>query len=212
MRQEVLAEKMMKSALDALVVALGAEGCAVVDLLGDGVASSVLHQVGHPGPDVLHTALNQLEANDREPSQVLAPDGRLVMVCPSQRTYGEQAGFVLWRPPGSRLWDDDELDLAGSATGVIRVILDHDAIQREMARQARTDPLTGLLNRRAFMEEIARRIDRAEREQQPGTVMFVDLDHFKAVNDRHGHEAGDQVLREMAALLRDTVMPVLPLV
>ena len=61
------------------------------------------------------------------------------------------ARLVLLAPLG--LWDADELALAGSATGVIRVILEHDAIQREMAMQARTDPLTGLLNRRAFRED-----------------------------------------------------------
>ena len=64
------------------------------------------------------------------------------------------------------------------------MVLEHEAIQQEMARQARTDPLTGLLNRRAFLEEMARHIDRLDREDQPGTLMFADLDYFKPVNDR----------------------------
>ena len=85
--------------------------------------------------------------------------------------------------------------------------LEHEAIQREMMRQARTDPLTGLLNRRAFREEVLRHTDRADREGVPSTLMFVDLDHFKAVNDRLGHEAGDRVLVRTAELLRDTVRP-----
>jgi diguanylate cyclase (GGDEF)-like protein len=87
------------------------------------------------------------------------------------------------------------------------VILDHEAIQREMARQARTDPLTGLLNRRAFLDELARRIERLDREALPGTLIFVDLDHFKALNDEAGHDAGDAALIAAAALLRDTVRP-----
>lgn len=207
MRQEVLAERMMKSALDALVAALAAEGCAVVDMLGDGVASSVLHQVGIVLPDVLHSAMTLLEAGDENPAQTLAPDGRLILVCPARQRYGHQAGFVLWRPPGARRWDADEMALAGSATGVIRVILEHDAIQQEMALQARTDPLTGLLNRRAFLDEMNRRVERLEREALPGTLMFIDLDNFKALNDYRGHDVGDEALCVVAAMLRQTFRP-----
>jgi diguanylate cyclase (GGDEF)-like protein len=76
-----------------------------------------------------------------------------------------------------------------------------------MARQARSDPLTGLLNRRAFLDEATRRIDRLERENLPGTLMFVDLDHFKTLNDRCGHHRGDEALRAVANLLRVTVRP-----
>jgi diguanylate cyclase (GGDEF)-like protein len=87
------------------------------------------------------------------------------------------------------------------------MVLEHVAIQMEMQRQARTDPLTGLLNRRAFMEELHRHIERLEREEQPGTLMFCDLDFFKPVNDRLGHEVGDQVLMRTAELLRKAVRP-----
>jgi diguanylate cyclase (GGDEF)-like protein len=87
------------------------------------------------------------------------------------------------------------------------MVLEHEAIQREMAKQARTDPLTGLLNRRAFIEEMARQIDRLDREGLPGKLMFADLDNFKPLNDGLGHEAGDEALRRVAKLLRDTVRP-----
>jgi diguanylate cyclase (GGDEF)-like protein len=97
--------------------------------------------------------------------------------------------------------------LINSAAGLIRMVLEHDAIQREMGRQARTDPLTGLMNRRAFLEELSRHIDRLDREEQPGTLLFADLDYFKPVNDRLGHEVGDQVLVRTANVLRNTVRP-----
>ena len=76
-----------------------------------------------------------------------------------------------------------------------------------MARQARTDPLTGLLNRRAFVEEAQRRIDRLEREGLPGTLMFVDLDRLKPLNDQLGHEAGDAALVLTSTVLRRMVRP-----
>ncbi len=207
MRQEVLAERMMRSALEALVSALGAEGCAVVDMLGDGVSPGIMHRVGMPLPEILHTAMSLLEGNDIEPSHAIAVGGCSVMVCPSRQRYGDQAGFVLWRDPSARDWDEDEMALAGSATGIIRVILEHDAIQREMAFQARTDSLTGLLNRRAFLDEVSRRVERLEHEELPATMMFVDLDHFKALNDYRGHDVGDEALCIVAGLLRQTFRP-----
>jgi diguanylate cyclase (GGDEF)-like protein len=76
-----------------------------------------------------------------------------------------------------------------------------------MARQARTDPLTGLPNHRAFLDELARRIDRLDREGLPGTLILVDLDHFKRLNDRYGQEAGDEALCITTALLRATIRP-----
>ena len=109
--------------------------------------------------------------------------------------------------PRAGAWDDDDRQLIGSAANIIRMVLEQEATQREMARQARTDPLTGLLNRRAFLEEMERHAARQDRDNEPGTLMFADLDNFKPVNDRLGHEAGDEVLRPTAALLRKTFRP-----
>ena len=129
----------------------------------------------------------------------------MVAVCHTR--FGAHAGLALWRSPGSRGWDHEDKLLISAAASLIRMVLEHEAIQQEMARQARTDPLTGLLNRRAFLEEMARHIDRLDRDDQPGTLMFADLDYFKPVNDRLGHEIGDQVLLRTANMLRDTLRP-----
>lgn len=202
MRQEVMAPRMMEAVLDSLCSALGAEGAAVVDTLPDGVTPTLTHEYGLGGASIPPTALAALGQASVDPVRRAAPDGRLVLVCPSLGKFGVQAGLALWRPPGGRAWDTDDAILASSVTGIVRVILDHDKIQREMARQARTDPLTGLLNRRAFLDEIHRRIDRLDRDDVPGTLMFIDLDHFKTLNDTCGHEAGDGALRLTADLLR----------
>lgn len=66
---------------------------------------------------------------------------------------------------------------------------------------ARHDPLTGLLNRRALEEALEHEIRRAARTAKPFAVAMLDIDHFKAINDRHGHAAGDHVLREIASRL-----------
>jgi diguanylate cyclase (GGDEF)-like protein len=205
MGQEVLAPRMMQAALDALINALGAEGAAVIDLRGaDG--SVLAHRAGGGADEVL-TAATALLAEASGRTDAIGDDGRPIMVAICQTRFGAHAGLALWRSPGSRGWDPEDKLLSNAAASLIRMVLEHDAIQQEMARQARTDPLTGLLNRRAFLEEMARHIDRLDREDQPGTLMFADLDYFKPVNDRHGHEIGDQVLQRTAAMLRDTVRP-----
>ncbi|MET0328637.1 MAG: diguanylate cyclase [Luteimonas sp.] len=72
----------------------------------------------------------------------------------------------------------------------------------EMQRLAQTDPLTGLPNRRAALEQLERSMTVAKVAGTPLTVAFLDLDHFKRINDLHGHECGDRVLRHVAHALR----------
>lgn len=76
---------------------------------------------------------------------------------------------------------------------------------RELTDQAHTDPLTGALNRQGLREALLRRLDTPEHYSQDLAVIFMDIDHFKQVNDRHGHDAGDEVLRRFAATVRREV-------
>ncbi len=69
------------------------------------------------------------------------------------------------------------------------------------------DPLTGLANRRAFDLSLEREIDRVARSGEPALLLALDIDHFKRVNDAHGHQAGDQVIRAVATALLDSVRP-----
>ena len=73
---------------------------------------------------------------------------------------------------------------------------------KDLERLARTDELTGLLNRRALDESLAFEIQRSSRSGSPMALLIMDLDHFKGVNDRFGHPVGDHVLREVARLFR----------
>lgn len=75
-------------------------------------------------------------------------------------------------------------------------------LNQRLDAMARTDGLTGLLNRRALNEGLDSEIDRARRSGKPLSVMMADLDHFKLVNDRFGHAAGDQVLKGFARIMK----------
>ena len=78
---------------------------------------------------------------------------------------------------------------------------DQRQLERELERQAHTDALTGACNRRHFNELGQREISRAQRNHRPLSVMMMDVDHFKRINDTHGHDAGDLVLKAMTVTL-----------
>jgi diguanylate cyclase (GGDEF)-like protein len=102
-------------------------------------------------------------------------------------------------------WAEDlnlYVSVAGvTGTGALSLALDQTRVARRHHLEAMTDQLTGLLNRRALFDRFA------HAPLAGSAVVLVDLDHFKSINDTHGHEAGDLVLREFAALVRNLVRP-----
>ena len=104
-------------------------------------------------------------------------------------------GVILW------------LEVAASLTVICWMVAQLQAqsnrLRSRLANLARTDPLTGLLNRRAFDEALAREHARQQRGGDSMALLLVDIDHFKQVNDSWGHQAGDQTLRQLGELLPD---------
>lgn len=94
---------------------------------------------------------------------------------------------------GQRTSIDGQPYLVGLGTD----ITERHALEQEMARQARTDSLTGLSNRRHFLDLAEKELARARRYDKALSVLMLDLDEFKMVNDTYGHQAGDQVLRKV---------------
>ena len=95
-------------------------------------------------------------------------------------------------------------DAQGAITSYMALlsdITDRKRMEEEARHLAHHDPLTGLPNRALFMDRLAQALAANRRQRDEFALMFLDLDHFKAINDTHGHEAGDAVLQEVAARL-----------
>ena len=95
--------------------------------------------------------------------------------------------------------------VAGSAV-VVRLLTERiERLVAELRHAAATDPLTGLLNRRAFEERVERELARTRRSDEPFSLLLMDVDRFKELNDRFGHAAGDDALTTLAGTLGGAV-------
>ena len=94
---------------------------------------------------------------------------------------------------------------SGLFTGVVRDISERKELEARLAEQALHDPLTGLANRALLMDRLERAVARLGRHPAALALLFLDLDHFKEVNDTLGHDAGDELLVEIAQRLRRVV-------
>jgi diguanylate cyclase (GGDEF)-like protein len=145
----------------------------------------------------------------------LAPLGISSMMDAAIRREGRLVGVVCHEHVGvPRVWQLDELEFAGALADQVALVLEADERRRleeesektrrqlrEAQELARRDELTHLYNRRAMEDMLADEAARAMRYRRPLSVMMIDFDHFKEINDRHGHRAGDDVLREAALLV-----------
>jgi two-component system cell cycle response regulator len=104
------------------------------------------------------------------------------------------------------LLSDDRFQIGVSTTVKFAVADDMEAaVQRKMAEAALREPLTGLYNRRHFQERFAAEVAVAHRHGRALSLLMIDVDHFKRVNDKHGHLAGDEVLKTVARALQQGI-------
>jgi diguanylate cyclase (GGDEF)-like protein len=200
-RQETSVGRGLQVALRTLIGAMAADGAALIDESDNPVRMGLESAA-------VSEALNALVQRDiiGDSAEDQAADGHGVLLWRVPTRLGGTAGLAVWRRKPS-VWQESERQLVESAGAILALILEHQAVEREMARQSRTDPLTGLLNRRGFLEELPRHDDRLEREQSSGTLVLVDLDGLRAVNERLGLPTGDRVLVALGKILRVAVRP-----
>jgi len=98
----------------------------------------------------------------------------------------------------TRLWCENEILLLGTVANQAAVAVNHASLFAQIQQQALTDALTGCYNRRSFEMQFDRELSMAKRQQQPLSLIMLDLDRFKQLNDSAGHDVGDGALRKLA--------------
>ncbi len=116
--------------------------------------------------------------------------------------------IVIRRPTGADDIAPEVRPVVSALAGHLAVSIHNARLLAEMRHYATFDDLTGLAGRRHFLVEMKREIARARRDRRPLSLLMVDADHFKAINDTHGHPAGDAVLVALADALVDGVRTV----
>jgi len=163
--------------------------CEIVGYRPEALAALTFQDITHP--------------DDRDTDVALAAE----VLSGARRTYQLEKRYI--RSDGSLVWVLLSVSLVRDADGEplhfisqIQDISERKRLEAELHRLATEDELTGLCNRRSFEAALQQQVARCARYGEPAAILLLDLDGFKAVNDTHGHFAGDALLQHVAGVLR----------
>lgn len=204
---EIDPDAMLTSALTETRNTLGAEYADIRRPNDDGLFEVLSCDTDGAAGDapVLRTVFMRL-AEGR--SLVTAADSEHFHLCAPAVFRGTVIGALLVsRKLEDEAFTDDERRFCDELATQFAILLAQFDSHQKLETMARTDEMTGLLNRRAFMAELSDRAARASDGGSDGSLFYVDLDNFKAVNDVHGHQRGDEALIALADLLVTQTRP-----
>ncbi len=193
-----LLEIVLRTALDGAGASAGRAGLR--DAPGQG-----LRRVASGGElDGLEPVLRQAEGEAlKEGAAASAQAGDAGALAHPLWTGAEVSGVVSVARTGPP-FSASERELFEYLAQQAAVSIENVGLHEVVERQAVTDELTGLANRRRFQETLATEVERARRFESPLALVMLDIDDFKRVNDTHGHQMGDEVLREVGRIVRDS--------
>ena len=198
-REEVDPEKLLGRAAEATAGALGAAFCWIYRACPGGAFDRVA-TFGAPPDEAPAAALRaEVERLVDAPGPVDVRIGGIGLLAATARhRHGVNGAICVGREDE---WSEDDNALLAAVGEHLGIAIEQIANHEALKLLSRTDELTGLLNRRAFTDELGRRYALAGRTGRPAALLYTDLDNFKLVNDVHGHQRGDAALGAWATVL-----------
>ncbi|MES0811002.1 diguanylate cyclase [Roseibium sp. SCPC15] len=128
-----------------------------------------------------------------------------VYLCLPILAHGETVGLMHLTPSAQASKEEflEQRKLAQMAAEQVSLAIANTRMRDELHNQSIRDPLTGLFNRRHFIDLLRTSLERSQHSGQPVSLVSIDVDHFKKFNDNHGHDAGDMVLRAVGSMLEE---------
>jgi len=162
----------------------------------------------HPGglADEAFTTASYILSNDRPEtlhklSSLAREEGLRCFVCLPLTSHDHRLGVIYFYRTDRDTFMPTDIELLAIFASLVAQTIDNARLYAQMQEQARMDALTGLNNRREFDALLADELTRAQRFNRPVSLLMLDIDHFKRVNDTYGHMAGDAVLKGLSELL-----------
>ncbi len=173
--------------------------------LSDEFVANISFRPGRLAEQVLESG-NCILSNDRPDSEYklskfMHEQGILCFLCLPLLSHGYPLGVLYLYRTDRDVFFPEEIDLLITFSHLAAGAIENARLQTHTLKLAATDALTGLMNRRALDERLNNEQQRAQRYNEAYALMLLDIDHFKKINDTHGHAAGDRVLRALADIL-----------
>ncbi|MDQ6653606.1 MAG: sensor domain-containing diguanylate cyclase [Acidobacteriota bacterium] len=210
-RKTLELDSVLQTAADEVGRALNVHSCAVrvegvlvgrqmtkyflrPDLSRDEMETSLLSDVDSVSNRLLESPQAYVVEGDNSEATTVLPDAVVPLIY-----QGDLIGLLLVRSDDtSRVWADNEVLLLHTVADQLAIAVNHAHLYAQSQQQALTDGLTGCYNRRSFEKQLERDLHLATRMRQPLSLIMLDLDNFKHINDQAGHEAGDLALCMLA--------------
>jgi diguanylate cyclase (GGDEF)-like protein/PAS domain S-box-containing protein len=196
----------------------------IVQHAKDIVIVTKAHPINDPGPEIVYVNDAFIEKTGYTAEEVIGKTPRILQREGTDREDLNKIRKALeekesvrvnlrnFSKKGNEYWVDLSIlplpDKSGNIThfaAIQRDITGYKKLEQDLQILCRTDPLTTAANRRAFNEIISQEFSRFKRSQKEYALVMIDLDHFKSINDQHGHGAGDRVLIEVTERCKDNL-------
>jgi len=140
-------------------------------------------------------------------SRLAREEGLRSFVCLPLASHNSRLGVIYFYRADRDTFAPAEIELLATFASLTAQAIENARLYAQARELAKTDTLTGLDNRREFQRRLDGEIERSRRYARPLSLLMLDIDHFKVINDTYGHPAGDEVLRTLAGLIRRALRP-----